>query len=151
VHDDETSDVKRIICDKINYKQKLIINHAANRGNIMNKTTFIKELYKTVDNKNIEKLSDFIADNVHFRIANYDPVIGKEAALESNRSFFSSITSMAHRIDNIWECGDDLICNGNVDYIRLNGSEYSVPFATVLKIKNDKIIEYLVYVDISLL
>jgi len=117
----------------------------------MNKSVFTEDLYKAVDNKSVERLSVFMADVIHFRIANYPPVIGKEATLEANRSFFSSIDSMTHRIDNIWECGDDIICNGNVDYIRLDGSEYSVPFATVLKIKDDKIVEYLVYVDISLL
>jgi len=108
-----------------------------------------KALYAAVDNKNIEQLSTFIDDEVHFCIGNFAPVVGKHAVLEANRSFFASITSMEHQLDNIWQCAESVICNGTVAYVRLDKSEYSVPFATVLKLNEGKIIEYLVYVDIS--
>ena len=86
---------------------------------------------------------------MRFRIANNDPVVGKKALLEANQAFFTSITRMSHRIDNVWSQDEYVICNGQVDYIRLDGSEFSVPFATVLKLKDSKIVDYLVYVDIS--
>lgn len=115
----------------------------------MNKTTFIENLYKAVDNKSVQDLSDFLSDNVCFRIANHDPINGKETALKANQAFFSSITSMAHQIDSVWEQDDDVICNGIVDYVRLDGSAFSAPFATILKLQNNKIVNYLVYADIS--
>jgi ketosteroid isomerase-like protein len=115
----------------------------------MNKTTFIKNLYKAVDDKNLEDLSELLSDNVRFCIANHDPINGKETALKANQAFFSSITSMKHHIDTVWEQDSDVICNGSVDYIRLDGSEFSAPFATVLKLQADKIADYLVYADIS--
>jgi len=116
---------------------------------MMNKTAFTKALYKSVDSRDSEQLSAFITEDVHFCIGNYPPVIGQEAVLAANQAFFASIQGMQHRLDNIWECGDSIICNGNVDYVRLDGSEYSVGFATVLKMQGDKISDYLVYVDIS--
>jgi len=115
----------------------------------MNKSNFVKQLYTAVDKKDLELLSDFLSDEVFFRIANFDPVTGKEACLKANQNFFSSITSMRHQIDNVWEQGDDVICNGRVDYIRFDSSSHSVPFATIFKLKQDKIINYLVYADIS--
>ena len=115
----------------------------------MNKTTFIENLYKAVDNKNVDDLSVFLSDKVRFCIANHEPINGKEAALKANQAFFSNITSMTHHIDNIWEQDDDVICNGSVDYIRLDGSAFSAPFATILKLQTDKIVDYLVYADIS--
>ena len=116
----------------------------------MNTTDFIKDLYSNaVDDKNVEHLSTFLSDNVLFRIGNYDPVRGKNAVLEANRAFFNSITSMKHQIDNIWSQGEDVICNGSIHYIRLDGSTHSATFATALKLKNEKISDYLVYADLS--
>jgi len=115
----------------------------------MNKTTFIKNLYQVVDNKSVADLSNYLADNVNFRLANFDAVIGKQAVLEANQTFFSSITTMAHRIDNVWQQEEDIICNGRVDYIRLDGSKFSANFSTILKLQSDKIINYLIYADIS--
>mgnify|MGYP000132639287 FL=1 len=115
----------------------------------MNNTTLIKTLYQAVDDKNLTALADFLADNVRFQIGNYDAITGKNAALEANHSFFSSITSMAHQITNVWDNSDHLLCNGHVDYIRLDGSGLSIPFATVLKIDADKIVDYQVYVGVS--
>jgi len=56
---------------------------------------------------------------------------------------------MAHHIDTVWEHDNDVICNGSVDYIRLDGSAFSASFATILKLQSDKIVNYLVYADIS--
>jgi len=111
---------------------------------------FITDLYaNAVDAKDLEHLSTLLADNVRFRVANHDSVIGKNAVLEANRAFFAGITSMTHHIDNIWSQGDDVICNGSVDYIRLDGSAFSAVFATILKLENDLISDYLVYADVS--
>ncbi|NRA19158.1 MAG: nuclear transport factor 2 family protein [Oceanospirillaceae bacterium] len=115
----------------------------------MNNTTLTTALYAAVDNKNIEGLAVFIAKDVHFCLGNFAPITGRDAVLEANRAFFSSINSMRHRLDNIWQCGEQVICNGTVEYVRIDNSEYSVPFATVLKFSQGKIIEYFVYVDIS--
>jgi ketosteroid isomerase-like protein len=111
---------------------------------------FVKDLYKNaVDGKDVDHLSNFLSDDVLFRIGNYDPVRGKGAVLEANRTFFGSITSMAHTIDNIWSQDNSIICNGSVDYVRLDGSAHSAVFATVLKLENEKIADYFVYADLS--
>lgn len=109
----------------------------------------VEELYKSIDERSVERLSEFLADNVRFRIANNNPVVGKKSVLEANQAFFTSISSMSHRIDNVWSQGESVICNGQVDYIRLDGSEFFAPFATVLKLQDRNIVDYLVYVDIS--
>ena len=116
----------------------------------MNTTDYIKDLYSNaVDRKDVDHLSSFLLDDVQFRIGNHDPVHGKSAVLEANRAFFASITSMTHTIDNICSQDDDVVCNGSVDYIRLDGSAHSVTFATVLKLENDKIADFSVYADLS--
>ncbi|MDP2571909.1 nuclear transport factor 2 family protein [Vibrio penaeicida] len=115
----------------------------------MNATDLIKNLYSSVDSKDVEHLSTFLADDVRFRIGNFDPVIGKTAVVEANQTFFASISSMAHQIDSIWSKGNDVICHGSVEYIRLDGSTHSAVFATILHVSNNKIKDYLVYADLS--
>ncbi len=116
----------------------------------MSSVDFVKGLYRdAVDCKDVESLSDFLSDDVRFRIGNHEPVYGKDAVLEANRAFFASITGMTHQIDTIWQQGNDVICNGSVDYVRLDGSGHSAVFATVLKVTNKKVVDYLVYADLS--
>ncbi|MEM7066536.1 MAG: nuclear transport factor 2 family protein [Cyanobacteria bacterium P01_B01_bin.77] len=117
----------------------------------MNQTEFITNLYKSVDALSVGDLSLFLADDISFRFANAQPLKGKDAVLAANEAFFRSIAKMSHQIDQVWGKGDDLICNGQVSYTRLDGSQYSVPFATILKLQCDRIVNYLIYADVSAL
>jgi len=126
------------------------VSTARQGDEVVNSANFIKDLYKNaVDGKDADHLATFLTDDVHFRLGNHQPVRGKSAVLDANRTFFSSITSMSHVIENIWSQRDDLICNGSVDYVRLDGSAHSATFVTVLKLKEGKIADYLVYADLS--
>ena len=109
----------------------------------------IRTLYTAVDSKDLNYLEETLCDDVKFRIGNYDTISDKAAALASNQEFFGSIESMSHTIDKVWSVENDVLCNGLVDYIRLDGSAHSAYFSTVLTMDNGKIAEYFVYADIS--
>ncbi len=110
---------------------------------------FITALYKAVDDKSTSKLGAFLADDLRFQLGNFDTVHGKDAVLAANENFFQIIDSMSHRIDSIWAQADDIICRGEVHYKRLDQSELSLPFATILKMKSGLIQDYQVYVDVT--
>ncbi len=109
----------------------------------------ITALYKAVDGKSISELGDFLANDLRFQLGNFDEVKGKDAVLEANENFFQIIDSMTHRIDGIWAQDEDIICKGEVHYKRLDQSELSLPFATILKMKAGLIQDYQVYVDVT--
>ena len=115
----------------------------------MNATQFVKSLYANVDSKNLNGLAGMLDEEVRFKFANHDAVNGMEDTLQANEGFFSSINSMRHSFNGIWQQGDTIICNGQVHYVRLNGSECSAEFATILTIRNEKITNYLIYADVS--
>jgi len=117
----------------------------------MNAITFVKDLYQAVDDKNIERLSHFLADDVCFSLANYPSTKGKAEVLEANKHFFTTIESMQHNLDNIWQIENRLICHGTVSYVRLDKTETKAAFATILSIQNNTITNYLVYADLSAL
>ncbi|KLN61924.1 hypothetical protein WH96_04530 [Kiloniella spongiae] len=109
----------------------------------------IAALYNAVDGKNTSDLGEFLADDLRFQLGNFDEVRGKDAVLETNEAFFQIIDRMTHRIDGTWAQGDDIICKGEVHYKRLDQSELSLPFATVLRMKSGLIQDYQIYVDVT--
>lgn len=113
------------------------------------RSAYIAQLYQAVDNRDVDSLGTFLAEDIVFRLGNFDSVIGFDAVIEANKSFFASIKQMAHTIEDVWSQGDDVICHGRVDYVRLDDTETSATFSTVLKLKDEKIVNYLVFVDLS--
>ncbi len=109
----------------------------------------VTKLYQAVDTQEARFLEPLFSSSITFQLGNNPPVHGKEAVLESNASFFTSIAAMAHTIDRVWSQGPHIICNGSVSYTRLDGSHLSIPFATSLFIEGEVIEEYSVYVDVS--
>ncbi|MEH6631760.1 MAG: nuclear transport factor 2 family protein [Halopseudomonas aestusnigri] len=109
----------------------------------------VTELYQAVDNKSVDQLEKFLDEDLRFQLGNFGAIHGKAAVLDANAAFFASIKSMAHSFDGLWESGNNIICTGQVHYIRLDDSELTIPFATVLQIENDLIKDYQVYVDVS--
>jgi len=109
----------------------------------------VKTLYQAVDSLDVAALAPFLANDVTFQLGNFPAIHGKEPALEANDGFFKTIASMRHTIDGIWAQGPTVICNGNVTYTRLDGTELTIPFATILFLANDKITTYQVYADVS--
>ncbi len=110
---------------------------------------FVKELYKNVDALNLDFLDKVLDKDVVFNFSNSHSIQGKENVLKSNSSFFSSIKAMKHAIEDIYKIDNTLICNGSVNYTRHNNSKHMVKFATILKIDNDKIINYKIFADVS--
>ena len=116
---------------------------------IQNPNQMIAELYKNVDQKNLHFLNEVLDEKVRFRIGNAKETIGKDAVLAENGKFFMSITSMNHTIIDVWSENNTIICHGRVNYIRLNGSHCAANFSTVLLVKKKRIVDYLVFADLS--
>ena len=115
----------------------------------MSKEELVNDLFQSVDSLDTAKFISFLTDDVTFRLGNAEAASGKGTVEAMVGGFFGSISGMRHEIFEIWEHPNTVICQGNVTYIRKDSSELSVPFANILKLDNDLIKEYLVYVDIS--
>jgi len=109
----------------------------------MDARAFVEDLYRSIDAKDPEAFSGFLSDGASFRFANAEPVVGKDNIREAVSGFFSMVAGMSHRLDNVWTRGDNLISNGNVTYKRLDGTELSVPFATIFKLEGGKIADHM--------
>ncbi|WP_096087368.1 nuclear transport factor 2 family protein [Agaribacterium haliotis] len=106
-------------------------------------------LFASVDQMNADSFAEFLADDASFIFGNAEAVNGKANIKSAVAGFFSSIKAIEHQIDQIWDGGGDVICNGHVKYLRHDDTTLEVPFANVLILKGELIYKYLIYVDTS--
>ncbi len=106
-------------------------------------------MFASVDEKNVKKFSSFLSDDCLFRFGNLPAVHGVDAIGEFVSGFFDSIESLKHDISDVWIVPEGAICHGMVSYIRHDTSVLSIGFANILKRNNDKVYEYLIFIDTS--
>ena len=109
----------------------------------------ITSLYTAVDALDAQGVVDHVTDDVQFQLGNFEPISGHDAVKNSNAAFFATIKAMHHTISGVWSSGDTAICDGTVHYTRHDQSEHDVPFAAHLGVRDGKIADYRVFVDIS--
>ena len=115
----------------------------------MKDTGWVEQLFADVDAMNTEAFLGFLTDDAMFRFGNALAVTGKEAIRNAVDGFFASIKGLRHDIMETWFQGRAVICRGDVTYTRTDGTETTVPFANIWRMRNDRIKEYLIYIDIS--
>ena len=117
----------------------------------------IKNLFQAVDNKNVDYLKENLSKKIRFRIGSNPAATDKTEILVANSQFFKSIYSMSHKIEDVISQVTNkeggavvkIACHGRVDYVRLDGTEHSAVFSTVLEIEDNLITDYLIFADLS--
>ena len=115
----------------------------------MASTEWINRFFHSIDTNDYDTFASFLIPNVFFKLANQEPVIGKEAVRQTLAEMQSSINSVHHDVLDIWEKEGATACHGIGTYTRHDSSQLRVPFADVFKMQGNLIQEYLVYVDAS--
>lgn len=115
----------------------------------MNQNKFIPDLYNAIDAKNTAKLVGNMTGDSIFRFANLPAVEGKENIAAFLDGFFQSIKAIRHSNLEYWNTAGVWFVTGNVNYTRHNDSVLKVPFGVLLRMKNDLIREWLIFVDNS--
>lgn len=115
----------------------------------MTQTSWINDLFQAIDNRNSDLFLSYLADEVFFCFGNAEPVHGKNNVGNVIKGFFESISGIQHDITESWSLENKTVCHGFVTYTRQDGSSLTVPFATIFYMQDNKIREYLIFVDIS--
>lgn len=115
----------------------------------LNAKNYVEALYQVVDARDVAALANFLHPELTFRFGNAGGITGKEQVLTANKGFFASIDDMSHSIDTVVQQGEQLVCDGQVNYIRQDGSTHSAQFATLLKVEDGLIRDYRIYADLS--
>jgi len=115
----------------------------------MDHRAFVEQMFARVDARDADGFAACFTERGSFQFANMPRLTGREAIHEFISGFFAAIGGISHQFDNCWSLGDRAFCNGFVTYVRKDGSELTVPWATVSRFEGDALAEYLAYVDAS--
>lgn len=116
---------------------------------MMDHRAFVEQMFARVDVRDAEGFGACFTEDGSFQFANNPTVRGRAAIQEFIAGFFAAIGGISHRFENCWSIGDRAFCNGFVTYVRKDGSELTVPWATISRFEDGKLAEYLAYVDSS--
>jgi hypothetical protein len=109
----------------------------------------IISLFQAIDRFDTKSFISFLDDEASFKFGNMPAVTGKNAIFEFVAGFFQAIRAIQHTNLEVWELEGIRFVNGTVTYTRLDGSTLTVNFSNTFKLKGDKILDYLIYIDNS--
>ena len=108
---------------------------------------WVQTLFQALDAFDANTFASFLTEDAIFVFGNADPLKGKLTIRDGVAAFFASIAAIRHDLIETWAVPDAIICRGTVHYTRHNGTQLQVPFANVFKLRNERIQEYLIYID----
>ena len=87
----------------------------------------VAPIFADIDGMDADKFISHLTPDVRFRFANMDPAIGHAAVKEGVEGFWSTIDGLTHHIQKVYEVGDTVIAQIDVEYRRKDGKSVTVP------------------------
>lgn len=115
----------------------------------MERETWIREMFAALDRESVPGLFPYLHDDVVWRFAGYPPGDGKDSFAEGWSAMSGRVKALEHAVQTVWCQGDAIFCHGEVSYHLRDAPTVVAPFATVFRLRDEKISEYLIYVDAS--
>jgi len=106
-------------------------------------------IFAAIDRKDTAAFVGFLTDDAVFRFGSAPPVTGREAIFAAVDAFFDTIAGLTHTINRSLVEGSTRICEGEVTYTRLDGTQITLPFVDVFDYAGEQIRHYKIYMDIS--
>ena len=108
---------------------------------------WLRALFESIDGKRTQQFLSFLTEDALFRYGSNPPAVGHAAIGATVEQFFGSIRSCSHRLVRSWEEPNSVVCQGEVQYVRLDGRSLTLPFCNVFELRGDKISRYEIYID----
>ena len=109
----------------------------------------VAAIFADIDTFDPDKFVAHLTPDAKFRFANADPVTGREAVKEAVTGFFASIDGLTHHILNVYESGETVIAQIDVEYRRKDGKSVTVPNADILVFDGDLVRDWQIYIDVT--
>lgn len=104
-------------------------------------------LFESIDAKRTGDFLGFLAEDAYFRYGSNPAAVGHAAIRAGVNQFFGSIRSSKHELQRLWETPEGVMCQGNVHYVRLDGTSIVLPFCNIFEMRGDRIARYEIYID----
>ncbi|GBG39203.1 nuclear transport factor 2 family protein [Mycobacterium montefiorense] len=107
-------------------------------------------VFEIVDTMDLDKLAALFADDARVSFGNEPAYVGPSAIRNGVKGFFDTIAGIHHTLVRVWRIGDDTIAHVDATYQRKDGTEVTLPAATVYHADADgKIDDYRVFLDVT--
>jgi hypothetical protein len=111
---------------------------------------WVSAFFRDADTLVVETLISWFADAIEVRFGNAPPINGRAAAEQAFRQFYTSLSGMRHRREELVTSGDLAAQMAVVTYIRRDGSEVSMPVASHLRrVGSRKIDRLWIFIDLA--
>lgn len=111
----------------------------------------LRSMFATIDRKDTAGFVEFLSADAVLRFGSSPPVSGGDAIFQAVDGFFASIHDLSHEIDFVARLDGRVICEGNVTYVRHDGSSIRMPFANIMELADEsddsRYRHYKVYAD----
>ena len=109
----------------------------------------VTPIFAAIDAMDAGKFTAYLSPDVRFRFANADPAVGRAAVAQGVESFWASIAGLTHHIQQVYEVGDTVIAQIDVEYRRQDGKSVTVPNCDVLVFDGDLVRDWQIYIDLA--
>jgi ketosteroid isomerase-like protein len=109
----------------------------------------VARIFADIDGMDADKFIAHLTPDVRFRFGNADPAIGRAAVKEGVEGFWTTIGGLTHHILNVYEVGDTVVAQIDVEYRRLDGKSVTVPNCDVLIFDGDLVRDWQIYIDLA--
>lgn len=106
-------------------------------------------VFAAIDRQDTAAFVGYLSDGAVFRFGSAPPVQGRDAISAAVDGFFGTIGGLSHTVDNTLVRGSTQVCEGEVTYTRLDGTQITLPFTDVFEYDGELIAHYKIYMDIS--
>lgn len=115
----------------------------------MDREMWIREMFAALDRESVPGLFPYLHDEVVWRFASYPAGKGKDSFAAGWSAMSGRVKTLEHAVHTVFAEGDAVFCHGDVSYHLRDAPTVTVPFANVFRLLDEKISEYLIYVDAS--
>ncbi len=107
-----------------------------------------REMFLALDGGDVQGFMSFLAEDVSFRFGNGPAVSGRVAVQSAVGNFLSRFESISHLLEYCWLEGERMALEGQVAYHFRDGRVVDVPFVDVFQLREGKILQYLIFIDL---
>lgn len=109
----------------------------------------VAKIFADIDSMDPGRFVASLTPDVVFQFGNAEPITGRAGVKEGVAEFFSSIDGLTHHIQSVWEVGDTVITQIDVEYRRKDGKTVTVPNADILTYDGDLVRDWRIYIDLA--
>jgi ketosteroid isomerase-like protein len=112
----------------------------------------VRELFDALDTGDASRALGLMTQDVVFRFGSAEPTVGHEGIAANATAMAGTVASMSPELLAVWGVEQPepaVLCEMAVTYQRHDGSRLTLPCLNVFRLRDGRIADYRVYMDVS--